>query len=853
MAKKPNSAPKAGLKGWQRQLVIHLGILAAAYLIVAIFFAPVTFDDQVPDQHDVIEYKGMAKETIDFREETGEEALWVSTLFSGMPAFQTSVKNYGNWFREINMLLWFGLPRPANYIFMMFAGFFFLLRVMKVNPWLSGAGAAAFAFSSYFFIILDVGHTSKANAIAYMAPLVASILLAYQGRLWLGTVLTAIFTALEMVASHYQITYYLVLIVALLGVFKLVEALRQDWLPTFLKASALLLLAGLMGVGPNLARLWTTMEYAEETMRGKTELKSSGQANEDGLDIEYAYRWSYGVGESMTLLVPNYYGGASQVEVDRQSDTYKEVRRAFGSSPQVANILKNFPAYWGDQPGTSGPVYVGAIVVFLFVLGLLVIQGPVKWWLLAATILGLMLSWGKNLAWFNELMFYYFPAYNKFRAPSMTLVIVEFTMPLLGFLGLQRLFDTERKGEEQKTMQRMLLIAGGVTGGLALLLAVLGPSLLSFTGPADARMGQLADFLVEYRQSIFRADAFRSFAIIAAATALLWFWLRNNIKSATPSLVGIAALVLIDLMPVAARYLNEDSFVSERAFQSLYEPSPADRFILQDTDPNYRVLNLATSTFNDAMTSYHHKSIGGYHAAKLQRYQDMIERHIQPEMQQLIGTLQNQEGLTDSLVQSTLARLDVINMLNTRYIIINPQGRPLTNNFAEGNAWFATELQRVNSPDEEIAALNQVDPGQTAVVDVSYEEGRFGQQLEGLSLNQDPKASVVLTDWQPNYLTYQTNSSSEGVVAFSEVYYNDTKGWQAYLDGEPVPHFRTNYILRGLRVPAGSHVIEFKFEPRSYELGNQISLIFSILLVLALLGVGTMEFLRYRKTMNNEP
>lgn len=854
MAKKPGSATnaKSGLKGWQRNLLIHLGILVAAYVVIAVYFFPATFEGKVPDQHDIIEYQGMAKETNDFREETGEEALWVSTLFSGMPAFQASIRHFGNWFWQINQLLWFGLPRPANYIFMMFAGFFFLLRVLKVNPWLSGAGAAAFAFSSYFFIILDVGHTSKANAIAYMAPILASILLTYRGKYLLGGVLTACFVALQMTSNHYQITYYTILIIAVMAIFMLVDALRNEGIAKFIKASAILLVAGVIGVGPTFGNLWTTLQYASQTMRGETELTTANASDQGGLDIEYAYRWSYGVGETMTLLIPNFYGGASQVEVDRDTDTYKEIRRAFGNSPQVSQILENFPAYWGDQPGTSGPVYVGAIIVFLFLLGLLVVEGPARWWLLTATILSLLLSWGKNLMWFNELMFNYFPAYNKFRAPSMALIIAEFTMPILGFLGLQKVLETERKGPEWQKMQRMVLIAGGITAGLSLLFAVAGSALLSFSGPVDSQMGQLAEYLEDYRQSIFTRDAFRSFGLIAATAAIIWFYLRNNIKSAVPVYVALAVLILIDMIPVAARYLNEDSFITKRTFDANFAPTRADQAILQDTDPNYRVLNLTTSTFNDAKTSYHHKSIGGYHAAKLQRYNDMIGRHIQPEMQQLIGTLQNQQELTDSVLRGALAQLDVLNMLNTRYFIINPQGMPLQNSAAMGNAWFVQNIQQVNSPDEEIAAINQVNVRNTAVVDVSYEEGRFGDQLEGVTAGQDPNAAIVQTDWKPNYIAYQTNSGAEGVVVFSEIYYNGGKGWNAYLDNEPVPHFRANYILRGMTVPAGSHIIEFRFEPEAYWIGNQVALVFSILLVLGLLGAFAYEFLQFRKKEQQE-
>ena len=846
MAKQPSSAPKSGLKGWQKSLLIHFGILAAFYLITAIYFHPVVFDDQMPDQHDIIEYQGMAKETNDFRKETGEEALWVSSLFSGMPAYQTSIRHYGNLFWQINQLLWFGLPRPANYIFLIFAGFFFLLRVLKVNPWLSAAGATAFAFSSYFFVILDVGHTSKANAVAYMAPLLASVMLTYRGKYLLGGALTAIFTALELTCNHYQVTYYLILMLVIMAIFMLVDALRKDYLMDFLKASGILLLAGGIGLGPSFAQVWTTLQYSSDTMRGKTELSTGPQGGKNGLDINYAFRWSYGIDESFTLLIPNYYGGASQVQLDRQSDTYKEIKKAFGNSQQVNQILNSFPAYWGTQPGTSGPVYVGAIVVFLFFLGLMLVSGPTRWWLLAATLFGLVLSWGRNLMWFNELMFNYLPVYNKFRAPTISLIIVEFTMPLLGILGLQKLIEDAKEPANRSGLQRKVLIAGGIAGGLALFFALLGPALLSFSGPSAARMGQLASFLEDHRESIFRADAFRSFGLVAASALLIWLYLRGSIKQNLTLFLGLTALIMVDLVPVANRYLNEDSFISKRNYEANFAPSQADQFILQDSDPNFRVLNLSVSTWNDALTSYHHKSIGGYHAAKLQRYSDLIERHLQREIQQFVGVLQNQQGLNDSLLQATLSQLRVLNMLNGRYFILNPQGRPVQNSFALGNAWYVQQIERVNSPDEEIAALNQIDPKSVAIVDVEYDEGRFAPQLEGIAPGQDPNAQIVLTDWKPNYLTYQSNSQAPGVAIFSEVYYNDTKGWNAYIDGKKVPHFRANYLLRGLVIPAGKHQIEFKFEPKAYDQGNQVSLVFSILTLL-LLGLGLWAEFRPRK------
>jgi hypothetical protein len=840
----PSSAPAKGqgLKPWQQQALIHLGILAAFYVVVVFYFKPVVLEGEVLNQHDFVQYKGMAHETEAFREETGEEALWTSTLFGGMPAYQTSVVYGGNWFSSLQQIFWAGLPRPANYIFMMFAGFFFLLRVLKVNPWLSAAGAAAFALSSYFFIILDVGHTSKANAIAYMAPLLASILLTYQGKYLIGGALTAFFTALEVTANHYQITYYLLLVLLLLGIFFLIDAIQQKKVADFAMASAILIGAGALGVGPSIAQIWTTMEYTDVTMRGRSELSSVDRKNDDGLDIGYAFRWSYGPSETLNLLIPNLYGGASAVALDRDSDTYQEVRNAFGNSQQVNQFLGNFPAYWGPQTGgTSGPVYVGAIVCFLFVLGLLVVQGPVRWWLLATTLLSFFLAWGRHMMWLNEFLFYYLPIYSKFRAPSMALVIAELSMPLLGFLGLATVFKSEKTAAERDRLLRALYLAAGIVGGLALLFAVAGTGLLAFSRP-DEQYGQLLDYIVSYRQSIMRADAIRSFALIAASAGIIFAYLRGQLASVMVASLGIAGLVMIDMVPVNLRYLNEDSYVSERRYEQIFEASPASQYILQDETPGFRVLNLATSTFNDGLTSYHHRSVGGYHAAKLRRYQDLIDRHISQEMGQLTQFIQsNQQQLTDSMIQAQMARLDVLNMLNTRYVILNPQGRPVQNLQTLGAAWYVSQVKLVNSPDEEIQALGEIAPKVTAVVDQAYEGGAFAAQLQGVNPASGANGRVVLEAFSPNSLTYQTNSSAEGVVVFSEIYYNSGKGWQAYLDGEPVPHFRADYVLRGMVVPAGQHRIEFRFEPKAFRIGNQISMVFSLMVLLLLataLGLG---------------
>ncbi|MEO0470729.1 MAG: YfhO family protein [Bacteroidota bacterium] len=856
MAKKQakKAAPQRNEQpAWQKNLITHGGIILAFLLIVVGYFKPAVLDGKRVNQHDIIQFQGMAKETVDFREETGEEALWVSSLFSGMPAFQTNTVFTGDLFHQINKVLWLGIPRPANYIFMCFLGFYLLLLTLRVNPLVSAVGAAAFALSSYFFIILGAGHTSKANAIAYMAPVIAGIIMTYRGKYLLGAAMTAFFLALEITTNHYQITYYLALMVLGLGIAYFVDALREKTLPNFAKASGALIIAAILGVGPNAGRLLTTQEYAAETIRGKSELKAE-QAESSGLDPEYAFRWSYGKFESFSLLVPNITGGGSVGNVGENA-TFN-LMKARGGAAQAKRAVERWPTYWGDQPGTSGPVYVGAIICFLFVLGLLIVPGNLKWWLLGMTIVSLMMSWGRNFMGFNEFLFNYLPAYNKFRAPSIILVIAEFTMPLLGILAVDQVIKRVQ-AKNFGDLQKKLMIAAGIVGGLALFFALLGPSMFDFTNESQynsdlskfsrmlgqqtsqAQVQQFIDAAIEDRGVLMRNDALRSLLFILLSGGLLFLFIRQNIK--LPILAGgLALLMVADMLPINRRYLNEDSFISQRQYEANFRPTQADNFILQDKDPNFRVLNLTTDTWNESMTSYHHKNVGGYHAAKLRRYSDMISRHLGPEMNEFIGVINAyQSNRNDSLLRAGMSKLGTLNMLNTRYFILNPEGRPLQNLSAYGNAWFVNRIQQVQTPDEEINALNDINPRNVAVVDAS----KYGDQLPA-NISADPAARITLTDWKPNHLTYSTKVASPQVAIFSEVYYNSGKGWQAYLDGQKVDHFRANYILRGINVPAGEHTIEFKFEPGTYAFGNMISMIFSILLLLLAAGAA---FLAWRE------
>lgn len=832
MANKPQSSPESKPALWQT-ILTYLAWPLAFLLILSFTYPGVMFNGKVINQHDISSYKGMAKETVDFREKTGKEALWVSTLFSGMPAYQTSVRFEGNLFRTIDQIFTFGLPRPVNYFFLTFLGFYFLLLTLGINPWLSGIGALAYALSSYFLIIHVPGHTSKAGAIAYMAPVVAGILMTYRGKLLLGAAITGFFLALEIKANHYQITYYLAITVGILVITYAVQAVREKTLPDFVKSSLALLIVAILAVGPNLGKLWSTYEYQDVTMRGKAELSGATETG-SGLNKEYALRWSYGISETITLLIPNFYGGSSTTPVDNKSELGKTLRRQF---QQQVNVV---PAYWGDQPGTSGPVYVGAIVCFLFILGLFLIKGPMKWWIIAATALTVMLSWGKNFLPLTDVFFNYFPLYNKFRAVSMLLVIAEFTMPLLGFFALHKIISDREKLDMDK-VKRALLIAGGITGGLSLLMALIGPSLLSFEGPADGSYpAQFMDIIVDYRVEIFRNDAFRSFMLVGLSLGLIWFHLTGKVKE-NVLYGGLAVLVLFDMLQVGTRFLNDDNrslFVSKRNYDNQFVPTPADQAVLNDKDPNYRVFNFAGSPFENAIPSYHHKSIGGYHAAKLRRYSDMINRHFMPEVQAFANALQSTSNITDSILQANLAKMTAFNMLNTRYLITNPNGAPIRNRQALGNAWFVSQIQEVNNADEEIAALGgSFNPSQTAIIDK-----RFVPVLNGFTASADPTARIRQTDTEsnPRHLTYEATTSKDMLAVFSEIYYE--KGWNAYIDGEKVDHVRVDYILRGLVIPSGTHKVEFIFEPRSYSVSRAIAWISSLILILGLGGVLFLEW-----------
>ena len=793
------------------------------YLVTTLYFLPLIQGKSL-NQSDVLHYRGGSKEISDFRSETGEEALWTNSMFGGMPAFQISVAYKSTILTSLQKVLRLGLPGVASIVFLYFLGFFALLLVFKINPWLAIVGALAFGFSSYFFIIIEAGHNTKALAIAYMAPLLAGIVLAYREKWLLGFIITALFTGLEISANHFQITYYLLLIIIILVVFEFVDTIRSKTYTRFIKSSSILLVAGILGVMLNLPALWSTYDYGKQTIRGKSELKAKDGKVSSGIDKDYATQWSYGIQETLSLIIPNVKGGATN-NLSANSEALQKVE------PKWRQNVGGQNHYWGDQPFTSGPVYVGAFILFAFIFGLFILKGKYKWMLLTATIISILLAWGKNFMPLTDFFLDYVPLYNKFRAVTMTLVIAELAIPLLAIITLNKIIETP---DLIKLNKKKLWIAFGVTGGLLAILYLFPQSLLGFISNAEnaqfARLSQSTDantikqFMLNLetaRIHIFRVDVLRS--ILFITLAFVSFILYGNKKIGSALLIGIwGIIVMLDMIPIVHRYLNEDDYVRSSTFQNAIKPTVANSEILKDNSI-YRVANFSVETFMDANTSYFHQSIGGYTAAKLRRYQDLVERQIIPEKSLLTNALANFSSMEE--LGNTYVKLTALNMLNTKYFIYNPNSAPLLNSYALGNAWFVKNYYTVNNADEEILSLKKINPANEAVFDI-----KFKALVEGKKLIFDPNAKIDLVSYQPNHLIYNSESSTDQFSVFSEIYYD--KGWNVYLDGKEYDYFRANYLLRAMIVPAGKHKIEFRFEPKSYIIGTIVSSATSVLIIL---------------------
>ena len=803
-----------------------IAILAFVLLSFAYFF-PADIENRILFQHDTAAGAGAGQEVKEYYEQTGERSRWTNSLFGGMPMYQIapsydSTKSL-QWVQKAYQLF---LPDYVCLTFMLMLGFYILLRVFGIPVWLAGLGGIMWAFSSYFFILISAGHIWKFITLAYVPPTIAGIVLAYRGKLLWGGILTALFVALQITSNHVQMSYYFFFVILFFVGAYFEKAWRTKTLPQFFKASAVLIVAALVGIAANVSNLYHTYAYSKETMRGKSELVQTGDAakqTSSGLDRDYITQWSYGIDETLTLLVPNFKGGASAALSQSETAMSK-------ANPMYSSLYGSLTQYFGTQPMTSGPVYVGAFVLFLFVLGCFIVKGPLKWALIGATFFSIVLSWGKNFMPLTDFFIDYVPLYNKFRAVSSILVIAEFTIPLLAIFALKRLLEEpEILKQEKKPLGISLLL----TAGIALLLAVAPGSIGSGYVPAqEAQMlqnavnqqmipanelsGILAN-LGEMRAELVSSDALRSFIIIGIGCSLLWLYASGKLRSSL-TIAGITILCLADMWGVNKRYLNDAQFVPHSIRTETFTKTNTDELILQDTSLDYRVLNFATSTFDDNNTSYWHKSVGGYHPAKLRRYQEMIEHHISPEMQAAYKAIATAGGEMDSVDAN---KFRVLNMLNTKYFIF-PAGQqrqtvPILNPHAYGNAWFVNKVQYVNNANEEIDALDSIIPTETAVVDA-----RFKDVLKGATESyKDSLSSIRLTSYAPNRLTYETNNAQDGIAVFSEIYYPD--GWHVTIDGQSAELARADYILRTMYVPAGQHTIEMRFDPTSLHVTEGIA------------------------------
>lgn len=806
-------------------VIVLFAVIAFAY------FMPADIDGRILYRHDSSAGRGATMELSRYHEETGEVTRWTNSVFGGMPTYQMAPSySSDNLLQKAIAAYHLWLPDNVWYVFAYLLGFYILMRAFDFRRSLAVLGSIIWAFSSYFFIIIAAGHLWKVMALAYLPPMIAGVVLAYRGKYWAGLVVTAIFAAFEVKANHVQMTYYYLFVILLMVIAFMIDAIRKKQWAHLGKATAVCVAGAAIGICLNLSNLYHTWQYSQESMRGKSELVKKNSANQtnSGLDRDYITQWSYGTGETWTLLVPNAKGGASVPLSQNETAMSK-------ANPEFLTIYQQLGQYWGEQPGTSGPVYVGAFVVALFVFSLFVVKGPLKWALLAATILSILLSWGKNFMPFTDFFIDHVPMYAKFRTVASILVIAEFTIPLLAMLGLKRIVE-----EPNLLKTRKFYISMGVTAGICLLFALV-PTLFfpDFVSQAEREalsqlpqeyIAPILSNLTEMRKAVFTADCWRSFWVIAVGVAVLLLYRAK--KLTVPYMVGaLAVLCLADMWQVNKRYLHDDMFVEKSVRDTPQEKTTTDELILQDKALDYRVLNLASNTFNENETSYYHKSIGGYHAAKLRRYQEMIDAYIAPEMQGAMKAIAEANGDMSQVKGDSI--YPVLNMLNTRYFIMplqSGQTVPLRNTYCYGNAWLVDKVAYVDNANQEIERVGKLDLRHEAVADKKF------QSALGESVVQVNTSLVMLREYQPNRLTYDVHSDKGGVVVFSEIYY---PGWTATIDGEPAELGRVNYILRALNVKPGSHEVVLDFHPTSVKVTETVAYVgYVALLLIILAGIG---------------
>ncbi|WP_159636601.1 YfhO family protein [Sphingobacterium composti Ten et al. 2007 non Yoo et al. 2007] len=818
------------MKNWFKENSSHLIVIAIFFALVFFYFSPV-WQGKTLTQHDVVQAIGSQKELMDYRTQDGKAPNWTNSMFGGMPTFQIWYEHTTNVATYINRAIKSVFPVPADIILIYLLGGYFLLSVLRIRPWLAAVGAIAIAFSSYNFIYIEAGHLNRSYAIAYLAPIIGAVIMCYRGDKFWGGILLALFLTLEIRTNHVQMTYYLFIALLIYVGFELYYAIRDKKLPEFAKNTSVQLGAVIVAVAVNATVLFPTYEFSKLTTRGKANIAKTDDGKiSNGLDKDYAYAWSQGIGENLTLLIPNAYGGKSNGVLDDKSQTYKFLTSVGIPSNQALPFAQYLPTYWGDKTFTSGPWYFGVGVIALFILGLFIVKDRLKWWILSAIVLTMLLALGENFPLISDLFFNYAPLYNKFRAPESILIIPSILIPLLAVLAVHELIVRK---DEIKDLDKKILYSFGSVAAICLIIAVM-PSILDFrtaqhqnfvamlgqqTG--DASMAnQLAEALVKDRADLAAADAWRSFFIVALIFALVFAFIKKKL-SATPLIIAIGVITLVDLWTVDKRYLNNDTFVDKNAFKNPIEEREVDQLIKLDKDPSYRVLDLTTNPFSDAKASFFHKNFGGYQAAKLMRFQEVLEH-------QFNGAINE----------------DVLDMFNVRYLITkDPQNnvdRIQRRSTAAGNAWFVDKVTFVKDNNQEMQAISSFDPSKEAFV---HEE--FKSQIDDKRLGLANNASIKLTSYHPDKMVYEYTAPNDVFAVFSEVYYD--KGWKAYVDGEEVPILRADYILRALQLPGGNHKVEFVFDPESVKISSIISLIGSIVLVLGILGGIFISYKRKKK------
>ena len=778
----------------------HIVAIISILLINVFYFWP-QFEGKVVQQGDIISFMGMSKEARDYQEKTGDPALWTNAMFGGMPTFQISAPNKANKLSYIEKALQFGLNHPAGFFILGMISFYILMLVLGVNPWLALLGAILFGLSTNNLILYEAGHTSKIRTIMISPIIIAGMILTFRKYYLYGLALFTVGLGINIYANHLQMTYYLGMVLGLATLIEIINILSKKEYVHLAKSIGILILGSGLALLSSGSRLLTTYEYSKDTMRGKPILeKTDDQARSssevDGLEWEYAMSWSNGVLDMFASFIPGVAGGGSGEKLSKDS----RFAKAIGANKEV-----QAPAYWGSLPFTSGPIYFGIVAFFLFIFGLFVVKDSVKWWLAAGVLLTFMMSMGKNMEGFNKLLFEYFPMFNKFRTPNSVLSITAILIPILGVLAVSEVF----KSTDKKQYLKPLYISSGIIAGICAFFAFAASGFFDFSSPGDARYEQLAGYLAEDRKSLMKSSALRSLFFVILASGGLWAYLKDKITSSI--LIGVLiGLSIVDLVQTGKKYLDSNDFVSQRVYNQNFEPRQVDKQILQDTDPNYRVLDVSINTFNSATSSYHHKTIGGYHAAKLQRYQDLIDRHISTN------------------------NMNVLNMLNTKYFIFKGEGDQESyqrNPAALGNAWFVSEIEIVNTANNEIDALSNFEPSATAIVHKEFESQLSKKEFE-------KNGQINLRSYSPNKLVYESESTSPQFAVFSEIWYGPDKGWKAYINGKEANHIRANYVLRAMEIPAGKNEIVFEFKPEIYYKGETISLIGSLLSLILLLVAG---------------